>query len=52
MHQQEPYARFPRPAGLAVTEAKAKTVLALPMHPYLEAADQDRIIGAIRAFNG
>jgi dTDP-4-amino-4,6-dideoxygalactose transaminase len=35
-----------------VTEAKAETVLALPMHPYLEAADQQKIIDAIRAFNG
>jgi dTDP-4-amino-4,6-dideoxygalactose transaminase len=53
MHVQAPYADFPRGAGgLPVTEAKAETVLALPMHPYLSQADQQRIIDAIRAFNG
>ncbi|RRN61969.1 DegT/DnrJ/EryC1/StrS aminotransferase family protein [Caulobacter sp. 602-1] len=53
MHLQAPYAAFPRGAGgLPVTEAKAETVLALPMHPYLAEADQAKIIEAIRAFNG
>lgn len=53
MHVQAPYAHFPRGAGgLPVTEAKAETVLALPMHPYLGEADQRKIIEAIRAFNG
>ena len=53
MHVQAPYAHFPRGAGgLPVTEAKAETVLALPMHPYLGEADQQKIIDAIRAFNG
>jgi dTDP-4-amino-4,6-dideoxygalactose transaminase len=53
MHVQAPYAHFPRGAGgLPVTEAKAETVLALPMHPYLGEVDQQRIIDAIRAFNG
>jgi dTDP-4-amino-4,6-dideoxygalactose transaminase len=53
MHAQAPYARFPRGAGgLPVTEAKARTVLALPMHPYLAEADQARIIEAIRGFGG
>ena len=53
MHIQAPYAAFPRGAGgLPVTEAKADTVLALPMHPYLGEADQQTIIDAIRAFNG
>jgi len=53
MHVQAPYAHFPRGAGgLPVTEAKAETVLALPMHPYLGEADQKTIIDAIRAFNG
>lgn len=53
MHIQAPYADFPRgPGGLPVTEAKAETVLALPMHPYLGEADQKIIIEAIRAFNG
>ena len=53
MHIQAPYAAFPRGAGgLPVTEAKAETVLALPMHPYLGEADQQTIIDAIRSFNG
>jgi dTDP-4-amino-4,6-dideoxygalactose transaminase len=53
MHVQAPYADFPRGAGgLPVTEAKAETVLALPMHPYLSEGDQQKIIDAIRAFNG
>jgi dTDP-4-amino-4,6-dideoxygalactose transaminase len=53
MHRQAPYAVFPQgPGGLPVTEAKAGLVLALPMHPYLDPATQDRIIAAIRAFNG
>ncbi len=52
MHRQAPYAHFPQPNGLPVTEAKAATVLALPMHPYLAPADQDRIIEAICGFNG
>jgi dTDP-4-amino-4,6-dideoxygalactose transaminase len=53
MHLQAPYAGFPRgPGGLLVTEAKAATVLALPMHPYLAPETQDRIIEAVRGFNG
>lgn len=53
MHQQEPYAHFPHGAGgLPVTEALAGTVLALPMHSYLDEATQDRIIAAVRGFNG
>jgi dTDP-4-amino-4,6-dideoxygalactose transaminase len=53
MHVQEPYAGFPvGPGGLPVTEAAAETVLALPMHPYMDADTQDQIIEAIRAFNG
>jgi len=53
MHMQGPYKDFPRgPGGLPVSEAKAKTVLALPMHPYLDPEVQDRIIDAVRAFNG
>ncbi|HZZ36670.1 MAG TPA: DegT/DnrJ/EryC1/StrS aminotransferase family protein [Caulobacteraceae bacterium] len=53
MHLQAPYADFPRgPGGLPVSEAKAETVLALPMHAYLTAEVQDRIIDAVRGFNG
>lgn len=53
MHKQGPYADFPvGPGGMAVSEAKAETVIALPMHPYLQPEVQDRIIEAIRGFNG
>jgi len=53
MHVQAPYARFPRGAGgLPVTEALAETVLALPMHPYMDEATQQRIIDAVKGFNG
>jgi dTDP-4-amino-4,6-dideoxygalactose transaminase len=53
MHRQSPYAHFPQaPGGLPVSDVKAATVLALPMHPYLEPDVQDRIIAAVRGFNG
>ena len=53
MHRQAPYAHFPQaPGGLPVSDAKAATVIALPMHPYLEPAVQDAIIAAVRGFNG
>ena len=50
MHTQSPYARYPvAKGGLAVTEALAADVLALPMHPYLSAADQDKVAAALKA---
>ncbi len=53
MHRQRPYAEFPvTPGGLPVTEAKAGIVLALPMHPYLSPALQDRIIAGVLGYNG
>ncbi len=53
IHKQAVYSVYPNgPGGLPVSEAKAKTVISLPMHPYLEPAVQDQIIAAIRAFNG
>jgi dTDP-4-amino-4,6-dideoxygalactose transaminase len=52
MHQQGPYARFPQPGGLPVTEAKARTVISLPMHPYLSEGDQDQVIAAIADYKG
>jgi dTDP-4-amino-4,6-dideoxygalactose transaminase len=53
MHRQAPYACFPiAPGGLPVSEAKAQTVLALPMHAYLEEETQDEIIEAVRGYNG
>ena len=51
IHLQAPYAGFERgPQGLPVSEAMAETVLALPMHPYLDPATQDRIIEAISVY--
>lgn len=52
MHQQGPYAHFPQPGGLPVTEAKAQTVISLPMHPYLSESDQDQVIAAIAEYKG
>ena len=53
MHRQAPYAHFPQgPGGLPVSDTKAKTVIALPMHPYLTPEVQDRIVEAVRGFNG
>jgi dTDP-4-amino-4,6-dideoxygalactose transaminase len=53
MHCQAPYACFPiGPGGLPVSEAKAGTVLALPMHAYLTEDVQDYIIDAVRGYNG
>jgi UDP-2-acetamido-2-deoxy-ribo-hexuluronate aminotransferase len=52
MHTQEVYGVYPRPGGLPVSEAKAKTVLSLPMHPYLDVETQGKIIDGVRSFNG
>ena len=51
IHQQDFAARFAPPAGsLPVTEEASGHVLALPMHPYLGEADQDRIIETVLGF--
>ena len=53
MHVNGAYAGYKSGAGnLKVTEEIMGTVLALPMHPYLTEEDQDRIIEAVRSFNG
>ena len=53
IHMQDVYAHYPRaPGGLPVTEAVRSRVMSLPMHPYLDEATQDRVIDAIRGFNG
>ena len=50
LHRQTAYARFPTdPEGLPESEHAADTVFSLPMHPYLEAEIQDRIIDALLA---
>ncbi|MBA4013645.1 MAG: aminotransferase DegT [Phenylobacterium sp.] len=50
IHRQDVYSVYPAPGGLPVTDAKAKVVMSLPMHPYLTQDDQDRVIAAIRAY--
>jgi UDP-2-acetamido-2-deoxy-ribo-hexuluronate aminotransferase len=53
MHRQKPYRGFPAgPGGLPVSEAKSKKVIALPMHAYLAPRVQDRIVEAVRGYNG
>ena len=53
IHQQDFAARYaPAPGSLPVTEEASRHVLALPMHPYLDEATQDRIIDTVLAFNG
>ena len=50
LHRQTAYRAYPRaPDGLPVSEDLAGRVLSLPMHPYLDAPTQDRIIAAVRA---
>lgn len=45
LHQQTAYRNFPGdPEGVTVSEAMAAEVFSLPMHPYLTAEDQDRVI--------
>ncbi len=47
MHKQPAYARFPADR-LPVSEALCAEVISLPMHAYLDAATQDRIVAAVR----
>ena len=48
MHQQPPYRNFPvADGGLDVTSDLCARVLALPMHPYLEASVQEQIAAAL-----
>ena len=53
LHQQPGYSMY-RSGGwdLSVSEAKAKTVIALPFSPYLTAETQDEIVAAVLGFNG
>ena len=50
MHRQAPYAHFPAPDGLPVSQSAAETVISLPMHAYLDEAVQTAIILAIRNY--
>jgi UDP-2-acetamido-2-deoxy-ribo-hexuluronate aminotransferase len=53
IHMQDVYSVYPQtPNGLPVTEDIRNRVMSLPMHPYLSAEDQTKVIDAIRGFNG
>ncbi len=51
LSRQTAYKHYPS-APTPVSEKLAGEVIALPMHPYLEAADQDRVIQAVLDFTG
>lgn len=49
LHRQQAYKHYPVGAGgTAVSDQLAAEVLSLPIHAYLDAATQDRIIDAVR----
>jgi dTDP-4-amino-4,6-dideoxygalactose transaminase len=49
LHRQQAYKHYPvGKGGVAVSERLAAEVISLPMHAYLDAPTQDRIIGAVR----
>ena len=49
LHQQTAYRRYPVAGGaLAVTERVASEVLSLPMHAWLQQADQDHVLCSLR----
>jgi len=52
LHRQTAYRDFPRANrnGLPRSERLAKSVLSLPMHPYLDETTQDRVITKVREF--
>jgi dTDP-4-amino-4,6-dideoxygalactose transaminase len=49
LHQQTAYRSFPTAPQMGESERAAGEVLSLPMHPYLEAASQERVADALRA---
>jgi len=49
LHQQTAYRGFPTAPQMGESERAAGEVLSLPMHPYLEAASQERVADALRA---
>jgi dTDP-4-amino-4,6-dideoxygalactose transaminase len=49
LHRQQAYKHYPvGEGGVAVSERLAAEVISLPMHAYLDAPTQDRVIGAVR----
>lgn len=50
MHRQTAYSAYPVAGnGLPVSDRLSREVLSLPMHAYLNEADQDRVVRALRA---
>jgi dTDP-4-amino-4,6-dideoxygalactose transaminase len=50
LNRQEAYRHFPVvDGGVPVCELLAEEVISLPMHAYIDAPTQDRIIAAVRA---
>jgi UDP-2-acetamido-2-deoxy-ribo-hexuluronate aminotransferase len=49
LHQQPAYAAGWEGVSFPVAERLAREVISLPMHPYLDAATQDRIVAAVCA---
>jgi dTDP-4-amino-4,6-dideoxygalactose transaminase len=47
LHQQTAYKHYPKAGSLEISSTLSQEVLSLPMHPYLEAAQQDRVIDAV-----
>lgn len=51
LHLHDPYAPYPvTPGGLPVTEAAAKRVVSLPMHPDMSDAHIDQVIEAVLSY--
>lgn len=49
LHRQKAYENYPMASGgLPASEKAAGEVLSLPMHPYLDAESQDRVVEALR----
>jgi dTDP-4-amino-4,6-dideoxygalactose transaminase len=49
LHRQTAYRTFPvAPGGAPVAEEVTAKVLSLPIHPYLEENEQDRVVAALR----
>ena len=48
LHLQTPYTAFPRSGALPISERVAGEVLSLPMHAYLDAETQDRILASVK----
>ncbi len=53
LHRQQAYRGYPVGAGgMAHSDQAALEVLSLPMHPYLESSDQERVVEALRSAVG